>query len=161
MRERGGNLESMDNRNDELRARIARGWTESGLSQPQYAQQHGITERTLRAWRAKYCADRLPPGEAVREAIVDAMERLRAALDVIDRVAAGAEAHDEQVGSLSGRQRLDDPELHKADAASVVPNVGGDVAPTAAVRDDRSSRSRREQSGLTVAPRGRGYFSDM
>jgi transposase-like protein len=151
----------MNVRDDQLRARVARGWTESGLSQPEYARQHGISERTLRAWRAKYCADRQPPGEAVREAIVDAMERLQAALDVLDRAAAEAEAHDEQAGSLSGSACCDG-DIHKADAASVVPDVGGDVAPSAAVREDGSSRSRREQSTPSVAPRGRRtYFSDL
>jgi hypothetical protein len=148
----------MNMRDDQLRARVAGGWTESGLSQPEYARQHGISERTLRAWRAKHCADRLPPGEAVREAIVEAIEKLQWALEVIDRAAAGAEAHDEQAGS--NRPCCDDPEIHKAHAASVVPEVGGDAASSAAAREEGSSRSRREQS--VRPPRGRRTcFSDL
>ncbi len=35
---------------DEERARLARGWWPSKLTQREYAAKHGINERTLRAW---------------------------------------------------------------------------------------------------------------
>lgn len=96
----------MKTHTDELRARIARGWPDSGLSQPEYARQHGITERTLRAWRAKYCADRLPFGDGVRKAIEEALAKLQAALDAIDRAAAaGEDAVQKHACEVMGEQR--------------------------------------------------------
>lgn len=39
---------------DEDRARIARGWRQSGRTQAQYAAEHRITDRTLRMWIARW-----------------------------------------------------------------------------------------------------------
>jgi hypothetical protein len=64
---------------DEARVAVARGWEKSGLSQAEYAAQHGISGRTLRSWRARY----LPAGTPVEDArrvIARAIEKLRALL---------------------------------------------------------------------------------
>lgn len=48
-----GNLPTMKTLDAEARARVARGWTTSGISQAAYAREHGIGARTLRAWLAE------------------------------------------------------------------------------------------------------------
>lgn len=77
----------MEHYNDESRAQVARGWEQSGADQAEYARQHGISERTLRAWRRRFC----PPGmpvEAARVAILHAIGRLQVILVGLDAEAA-------------------------------------------------------------------------
>lgn len=86
-----GNLWNMG-KIDEQRARIALGWsTNCGLTQDAYAEQHGISARTLREWRRRYAA-RLPggisgvaasPGEGLRASIQNAIEALQAMLETL------------------------------------------------------------------------------
>jgi transposase-like protein len=67
---------------NEDRARIARGWRQSGQTQAQYAAQHQISDRTLRMWVARWappCASGAT--EVVREVVERAIERLRALAD--------------------------------------------------------------------------------
>jgi len=78
---------------DQDRARVARGWRSSGLSQPIYAAEHGITDRTLRDWISRWAP--VPPGGAVvaRKVILQAIERLQSVLGGLDMsVAQGTEA---------------------------------------------------------------------
>src|ERR1041384_1670146 len=77
-------------RTDAERARIAQGWRESGLAQPVYAAQHGITDRTLRAWLVRWappCSGNL---ETARKVVRKAIERLEA-LAVAMECGTGAE----------------------------------------------------------------------
>ncbi|WP_408628790.1 IS66 family insertion sequence element accessory protein TnpA [Anaeromyxobacter soli] len=76
-------------RADGHRARVARGWAASGLTQDAYAKQHGISARTLRAWRRRHSA-RQPGGtadipadsvEGLRASIQNAIDQLRGILD--------------------------------------------------------------------------------
>lgn len=71
----------------ESRARIARGWAESGLSQAEYSKKFGIAPRTLRAWVERY-ASRQPPDAQVRAVVVETIAKLGALLDALDRAAA-------------------------------------------------------------------------
>jgi len=72
---------------DAARAQIARGWLNSSLDQPTYAAEHGISDRTLREWLAKYGAGRRPEAQA-RAAIVASIEQLQKALAALDAEAA-------------------------------------------------------------------------
>ncbi len=73
--------------NDETRAAIARAWTESQLTQEEYAARFGISTRTLRLWLARYASTRPPLAEA-RAILVDAIERLQALMATVDAQAA-------------------------------------------------------------------------
>jgi hypothetical protein len=78
--DRSRNLRCME-LTDECRARIARGWRQSGRTQAQYAAEHRISDRTLRIWIARW-APSCPSGtEAVRDVCERAIERLRALID--------------------------------------------------------------------------------
>ena len=57
---------------------VARGWTKSGLTMSSYARMHGISERTLRNWRAIY-APASPVTEA-RRTVEKAIGQLQALL---------------------------------------------------------------------------------
>ncbi len=67
---------------DKMRASIARGWRKSGLSQSAYAATYSVTDRTLRAWVARWA----PPcgGEATRNVVERTIERLRALVAGLD-----------------------------------------------------------------------------
>lgn len=58
---------------------VARGWTESGLTMSSYARLHGISERTLRNWRAIYAA--ASPVSEARRTVEKAVGQLQALLD--------------------------------------------------------------------------------
>src|SRR5207302_10884417 len=73
---------------NEDRARIARGWRTSAMTQPAYAAVHGITDRTLRMWIARW-APPCPTGtEAVRAVCERAIQRLRALVDGLGQPSA-------------------------------------------------------------------------
>lgn len=72
----------------ERRIEIARGWRASCLPQRSYAQQHGISDRTLREWLTRYAPTTPPDIEIVRRVIEDALRDLQALL-------AGLEPGDE------------------------------------------------------------------
>jgi|SRR5467141_1957157 len=73
---------------DEDRSRIARAWRTSGMTQPAYSAAHGITDRTLRMWIARW-ASPCPSGtEGVRAVCERAIERLRALVDGLDQDSA-------------------------------------------------------------------------
>ncbi|HJW74257.1 MAG TPA: transposase [Thermoleophilia bacterium] len=54
---------------DETRARLAREWMNSSLTQEQFCAQHNIATRTLRQWVEKHGTGRRPAAHAL--AIVD------------------------------------------------------------------------------------------
>src|SRR5947209_7101087 len=66
------------------RARIAEGWRASGLSQPVYSAQFGISDRTLRVWISKYVVPRPDSVETVRNALEAALEQLQTMLFRLD-----------------------------------------------------------------------------
>jgi transcriptional regulator with XRE-family HTH domain len=74
---------------DETRARVARGWEKSGLSQAEYAARSGISERTLRGWRLRFVPSGMP-AEAVRRIVEEAVQRLQALLAALDEHPAAA-----------------------------------------------------------------------
>src|SRR6267143_1205492 len=74
----------MDELTDQDRARVARGWRRSGLTQPAYAASHGITDRTLRLWLRRWAPTSLHGTEAAREICARAIEHLRALLADLD-----------------------------------------------------------------------------
>jgi transposase-like protein len=67
----------MDKISDEDRVRVARGWRKSGMTQAAYAASHGVTDRTLRAWLARWAPSHPASPEVVRELIEQTIERLR------------------------------------------------------------------------------------
>jgi hypothetical protein len=69
---------------DTDRARIAQGWRASGLSQPAYAARHLITDRTLRAWLARWVPACPSGADAARKIVTTAIERLQALVHVLD-----------------------------------------------------------------------------
>src|SRR5712692_6352690 len=69
---------------DEDRASIARGWRRSGLTQPAYAAAHSITDRTLRAWIARWAPSYPNADKPVRDVCERAIERLRALIADLD-----------------------------------------------------------------------------
>jgi len=71
--------------NDEDRSRIARAWRTSGMTQPAYSAAHGITDRTLRMWIARWDPPRPSGTEVVRAVCERAIERLRALVDGLDQ----------------------------------------------------------------------------
>jgi hypothetical protein len=66
---------------NEDRARIARGWRQSGQTQPQYAAKHQIRDRTLRMWIARWAPPCATDTKGVREVVERAIARLRALAD--------------------------------------------------------------------------------
>jgi DNA-binding transcriptional regulator YiaG len=62
------------------RARIARGWRASGLTQPAYAALHAVTDRTLRAWIARWALPCQNAPEATRKMLSDLVERAQTML---------------------------------------------------------------------------------
>lgn len=75
----------MDTRySDEDRARIARGWRGSKLAQPAYAAAHGITDRTLRAWIARWAPVRVDGGEAAKRILTETIAQLQTLLANVD-----------------------------------------------------------------------------
>jgi len=66
---------------DEDRARIARGWRQSGQTQADYAAGHEISDRTLRVWVARWAPLCASGTEVVRDVVERAIERLRALAD--------------------------------------------------------------------------------
>src|ERR1700694_3042242 len=76
------------------RARIARGWRGSNLSQPAYAAEHSITDRTLRAYIARWAPVRPDGSQAVRKIVLDAIDRLQAVLGALEEPTSPG--HDEQ-----------------------------------------------------------------
>jgi len=111
---------------DESRAAIARGWEQSSLDQTEYARQHGISERTLRSWRRRYCPPGIPLDQA-REAICVAIGKLQAIL-------LGLEAE------TASRPAREDPEpvcrQEDAEAGPAVSQDGSAIPPVAVeVRD--------------------------
>lgn len=74
---------------EETRAQVAWGWEASGLSQAAYAAEHGISARTLRAWRKERHTGRqrdvhAAPVDTVRGILVDAIARLQGLLASVD-----------------------------------------------------------------------------
>lgn len=74
---------------NEDRARIARGWRPSGQTQPTYAALHGITDRTLRMWVARWAPPCTSGTEVVRDVCERAIERLRALVDALGEESTG------------------------------------------------------------------------
>ncbi len=70
--------------NDEARARIARDWRKSGMTQAEYAASHSITDRTLRSWLRRWAPTSLHGTEAVREISARAIEQFRALIADLD-----------------------------------------------------------------------------
>jgi transposase-like protein len=137
---RSGNLRSMDTDRNELRARVARGWPGSGLTQAAYAKQNGISARTLRSWVSQFVPTRLPPGTEARDAMVEAIAKLQAVLDDIDRAAADAA----------------DASVFRRDAEPVTDPASGEPPPVGS--DDRAEeRTQSEVHG----PRMESYFCDL
>lgn len=95
-----GNLLTVTKHDDELRARVARGWTESGLPQEDYAQAHGISARTLRSWVSRYASSD-PPAKRARAAIANAIQALRSVLAALE-ADLGAEPREDSVQHLPG-----------------------------------------------------------
>ena len=72
---------------NEARASVAAGWSNSSLSQAEYANRHGISERTLRSWIARFLPRDRPVEEAqavIRGAIAK-LEALLAGLDAMNQ----------------------------------------------------------------------------
>jgi hypothetical protein len=84
---------------DEARARIARGWEESGLDQTTYAANNGIDARTLRLWRARFVAGR-QPAEQLRALLQRVRETVDGLLADVDAAAAGERCRAETVGNV-------------------------------------------------------------
>lgn len=61
------------------RFKIARGWPGSGQTQAQYAAQHGISPRTLRAWLARYSPGK-PHAARAKQVIERAISELESLL---------------------------------------------------------------------------------
>jgi transposase-like protein len=62
---------------NEARATIARKWRGSGQTQAVFAAEHGITDRTLRAWLNRWAPSHTASPEVVRELVEQTIERLR------------------------------------------------------------------------------------
>jgi len=62
---------------NEARAAIARKWRGSGQTQAVFAAEHGITDRTLRAWLNRWVPSHPASPEVVRELVEQVIERLR------------------------------------------------------------------------------------
>ena len=62
---------------NEERAAIARKWRGSGQTQAVFATEHGITDRTLRAWLNRWAPSHPASPEVVRELVEQVIERLR------------------------------------------------------------------------------------
>ena len=77
---------------DEDRARIARGWRQSGRTQAQYAAEYQISDRTLRMWIARWAPPCRSGTEVVRGVVERTMARLRAVLDCLDQESAADSA---------------------------------------------------------------------
>jgi transposase-like protein len=97
------NLEGMTNWTDEARARVARGWTESALSQAAYAELHGISPRTLRDWVSRYASGE-PSAERARSAIQNAIEALSEVLAALNAELAERPAEDPKLSSTPSPQ---------------------------------------------------------
>src|SRR2546428_6721997 len=61
----------------EARAAIARKWRGSSQTQAVFAAEHGITDRTLRAWLNRWAPSHVASPEVVRELVEQTIERLR------------------------------------------------------------------------------------
>lgn len=165
------------------RAAIARGWTESGLAQDEYAAQFGIAGRTLRLWLAR-CASRQPPLVDARALLVDAIERLQALLAAVDvRAACQAERGEaspsaEPACRPAAVREAVEAKDSKASAASSppVPQMPGnaqhaDLDPLVAGVQAELAKGTKEPSApnaVTMAPppperrlRVGGYFATM
>jgi transposase-like protein len=122
---------------EETRAQVARGWEQSGLTQAEYARQHGISERTLRSLRRRYCPSGMPV-EAAREAISVAIGKLQAILVDLDAEAACRSAGEEP------RRAASQPEMSPARVEPLVPGA----AEAAQVSDRPNGR----EVGVSTAP---------
>jgi hypothetical protein len=77
---------------DAARARIARGWAPSCLTQAEYAARHGISDRSLRAWMARFAVGSRPElrVRAIVERALSELEAVRAELDADQERRAGS-----------------------------------------------------------------------
>lgn len=67
----------------EMRARLAREWLTSAMTQAEFCHVNRCSTRALREWVSKYCAGRRP--EAKARAIIDsAIRQLQALRDALD-----------------------------------------------------------------------------
>jgi hypothetical protein len=81
---------------DAARARIARGWASSCLTQAEYAAKYGVSDRALRAWVARFGGGSRPEARvrAVIEKAITDLEELLAALDAeAERLAGSGEGN--------------------------------------------------------------------
>jgi hypothetical protein len=69
---------------NEARAGIARKWRDSGQTQAVFAAEYGISDRTLRAWIAKWNPAYRASPRIVQEVVEQAIERLRDVLVGLD-----------------------------------------------------------------------------
>lgn len=114
-----GNLLRMKTIDDETRAQLAAGWEKSGLSQAEYAARNGISERALRAWRARF----VPSGTPVEEA----RRILEHAVDKLQALLAGLEARAQT--EMDGAACRTAAEYERADEATITPAKARRPAP--------------------------------
>ncbi|ACL63381.1 hypothetical protein A2cp1_0020 [Anaeromyxobacter dehalogenans 2CP-1] len=133
------------------RAKIARGWAGSSLTQDEYAAKYGISARTLRLYRSRY-ASRQPPVDQVRAIITGAMQELRDLLDSLDREEPKAACH----SVTCTDQKLVE------DAGVVGLNDDAVNALVASVRAEFAALPEAEEVG-SARPRARpgSFFADM
>ncbi|MCC6334287.1 MAG: hypothetical protein IT380_09905 [Myxococcales bacterium] len=80
---------------DDDRRAIAVGWRSSGLSQNEYATQHGVKGRTLRLWLREHAPTMASP-EEIRAAGQRMLDALRCAAALLE----------DALGQLQGAERL-------------------------------------------------------
>lgn len=103
---------------DVARARIARGWASSCLTQAEYAARFGISTRALRAWVARFGAGSRP--EARVRAVVEK------AITDLQQLLAGLDAEAERPGGNGeGTRAAEAPERPAAAAPSPRPMPTG------------------------------------
>lgn len=74
---------------DRHRRKIASGWSpSSGVPQAEYCRQHGISPRTLRAWRERHAVTDTSSLIGVRREVAAAVEALQKLLYALDAAAA-------------------------------------------------------------------------
>jgi transposase-like protein len=102
------------NQDDASRAQWVAALEASGLGQEEFARQHGIPARTLRAWRKKLRAARQPPADQVLEVLdraIEALMAIRSSLDATESQAAANGEADAAGQACRAERRNRDPSL--------------------------------------------------